>query len=103
MPDPLSPHHGGHWRSSWRWGREGGSKPQSSIASSWSARSSNMLLMSSRMFLAECTAPGWLGREGRESKYDPKASDADGAVLARLDLTISVGARAQHAAGPEHV
>lgn len=63
--DPLSPRHHGHWQSSRRRGREGGSKAQSSIASSWSARSSNMLLMSSRMFLAECTAPGGLGREGR--------------------------------------
>lgn len=30
-----------------------GLKSQSSMASSWSARSSNMLLMSSRMFLAK--------------------------------------------------
>lgn len=73
MPILLSPRHEGHWWSDWRLGGEGGSRPQSSIASSWSARSSNMLLMSSRMFLAECTAPGWLGRKGRESKHHPKA------------------------------
>lgn len=85
VPDSLFPHHEGHWWSSQRQGGEGGSEPQSSIASSWSARSSNMLLMSSKMFLAECAVPGWLGRKGRESKHCPKAAGADGEGLARLD------------------
>lgn len=103
MLDLLSLRHEGHWQGSWRWGGEGGSKPQSSIASSWSARSSNMLLMSSRMFLAECTAPGWLGTKGRESKLHSKASGADGVELAKLDQILLAAARAQHAARLKHV
>lgn len=54
----------------WRWGR--GRPPagpaQSSMASSWSARASNMMLMSSRMCLAE--APGAL-RQGRARSGGP--------------------------------
>jgi len=103
VPDPLSPRHEGHWRSSRRQGGEGGSKPQSSIASSWSARSSNMLLMSSRMFLAECMAPGRLGGKGRESEHGPEAAGRVGVGVARLDPTPSAAAGAQHAAGLEHV
>lgn len=61
-----------------------------------------MLLMSSRMFLAECTALGWLGRKGRESEHRPKAAGADGVELARSDLTIPAAAGAQHTAGLRH-
>lgn len=68
-------------------GRGRRERAQSSIASSWSARSSNMLLMSSKMFLAECMVPGWLGRKGRESKHCSKAAATDGEGLARLGLT----------------
>lgn len=46
-----------------------------------------MLLMSSKMFLAECTVPGWLERKGRESKHCSKAAATYGEDLARLDLT----------------
>lgn len=61
-----------------------------------------MLLMSSRMFLAECTALGWLGRKGRQSEHRPKAAGADGVELARPDPTLLAAAGAQHTAGLEH-
>lgn len=78
------PHHEGHWWSSQRQGGEGGSKPQSSIASSWSARSSNMLLMSSKMFLAECAVPGWLSASSTVIFFSAACS-----VAARLELVCS--------------